>query len=156
MTGDPTYSPSGPAMAPGRPKKRWGRWVALGCGAALLLAVCVGALLVFVLQQATAGPEKVVQDFLATAGAGDYTAAFDHFSAPLAQVQPFEQFSQSAAANSLFFQVAETTFGSRSVSGGSAQLAGTVTLQSGTTVPASFHLVKENGAWKLVSYNIGS
>lgn len=156
MDGDEAYPAPGNEMVVERQKKPWGRWVVLGCGAFLLLALSIGALLVFVVQKATAGPEQVVQEFLAAAGAGDYAAAHEHFSAPLVQAQPFEEFARAAADNSIFFQVADTTFGSRSVSGSGAELSGTVTLESGTTVPASFHLVKENGAWKLISYQIGS
>jgi hypothetical protein len=37
-----------------------------------------------------------------------------------------------------------------------AKLAGTLTLGSGTEVPCSFQLVRENDLWKLISYNIGS
>lgn len=156
MTSDPTYSPAGPGTAAASPKKHWGRWVALGCGAALLLVGALAGLLFFIVRQATAGPEEVVQEFLAAAGAGDFATAHDCFSAPLKQVQPLEEFSQRAAANSLFFQVTDTTFNSRSVDTTGAELSGTVTLESGTEVPASFRLVKENDAWKLISYQIGS
>jgi hypothetical protein len=35
-------------------------------------------------------------------------------------------------------------------------LSGTVTLEAGTTVPASFQLVKEGDQWKLIAYQLGS
>jgi len=52
--------------------------------------------------------------------------------------------------------VKDTTFSQRSIDTSGAQLSGSVTLTSGTQVPASFKLVRENGAWKLIGYNIGS
>ena len=59
-------------------------------------------------------------------------------------------------ANSLLFQITDTTLTSRSVDLSGAEFSGTVTLESGTEVPASFSLVKENDEWKLIAYNIGT
>jgi len=56
----------------------------------------------------------------------------------------------------MFFQVEETSFGNRSVDGGGASISGTLRLRSGTEVPASFRLVRENDTWKLIAYEIGS
>jgi len=156
---DPIHSPLPPPPSPGAPPARskpWGKWVALGCGGLLLLGALLGGGIWLVVQKATAGPEEVIQAFLAAAGEGDYAAAHDHFSAPLKQAQPLDQFTAAASANSMFFQVTETTFNNRSVDTAGAELSGTVTLASGTTVPASFRLVRENEAWKLIAYNIGS
>ena len=47
-------------------------------------------------------------------------------------------------------------FNQRSVDTTSANLSGSVTLDSGTDVPAKFDLVQENGAWKLLNYSIGT
>jgi hypothetical protein len=157
MTSDPIPPAAPPPAAPAPSRKTpWLKWTALGCGALLVLLAAFGTLMYFVIQRATAGPEQVVQDFLAAAGRGDYAAAHEHFSAPLQEVQPFDQFAAAAAANSMFFEVTETTFNNRSVDTTGAELSGSVTLATGTVVPASFKLVKENGAWKLISYNIGS
>jgi hypothetical protein len=73
------------------------------------------------------------------------------------QKQSLAEFSAQAQANSLFLQVKDTTFNNRSIETGSgAKLAGSVTLETGTEVPAMFRLVKENGKWKLIGYRIGS
>lgn len=143
--------------APGEPKRRSGlkRW-ALGCGAAAVLAAILGIVIFFVVQRMTAEPEQVVRDFLTQAGAGDYAAAHAHFSAPLKQVQSLESFSAEAQANAMFFKVTEMSFNQRSVDQAGAELAGVVTLESGTEVPASFKLVRESGTWKLLGYHIGS
>ena len=142
---------------PGAPKKTsTGKKIALGCGGAAIVVALLAVILTVVVKKATAGPEAVVKEFLAAAAAGDYPRAHSYFSAPLQQVQPLAQFQAAASARSSFFQVKDTTFSQRSVDTSGASLAGTVTLTSGTQVPASFRLVRENGAWKLIGYNIGT
>jgi hypothetical protein len=139
------------------PKKTsTGKKIALGCGGAAIVAALLAVVLTVVVKKATAGPEAVVKEFLAAAAAGDYAKAHSYFSAPLQQVQPLAQFQAAASARSSFFQVKDTTFSQRSIDTSGAQLSGSVTLTSGTQVPASFKLVRENGAWKLIGYNIGS
>ncbi len=134
------------------PLRRW----ALRIGAAVLVAAILGGAIFFVVLRMTAEPEQVVRDFLAQAGAGDYAAAHAHFSAPLKQVQPLEPFSAAVQANSLFFKVTDLSFNQRSIDQAGAEFAGTLTLESGTEVPAYFSLVREGESWKLIEYNIGS
>ena len=144
--------PAAPAPAA---KKPLGRWIALGCVGLLVLAALFGALMFFIVKKATAGPEEVVQKFLAAAAAGDYATAHDCFSAPLKEAQPLADLTASIEANPTLFEVTDTTFNERSVDLNGATLAGTVTLAAGTKMPAEFRLVKENGAWKLIGYHIG-
>jgi len=136
--------------------KSWIKWVALGCGGLLVVSVAVIAGIFLIVKKATAGPEEVVHAFLEAASAGDYAAAHDYFSAPLKEAQSLEDFTAAAEANPMFFKVAETTFNNRSIDTAGAELSGTATLEVGTVVPASFKLVRENGEWKLISYQIGS
>ncbi len=153
-----TYTPD--PMQPGiqqtKPNRGWIKWVALGCFLALVLFGAILGGIVWTVQKATAGPEEAVQGFIAAAAGGDYETAHDYFSAPLKQVQPYEQFAAEAEANSSFFAITDTTFNNRSVDMNGAELSGNVTLESGTVVPAQFKLVRENDEWKLISYNIGS
>lgn len=144
------------ATPPSSSSKSWIKWVALGCGGLLVVSVAVVAGIFLIVKQATAGPEEVVHAFLEAAAAGDYATAHDYFSAPLKQAQSLEELTASAEANPMFFKVVETTFNDRSVDTAGAQLSGTATLEAGTVVPASFGLVRENGEWKLISYQIGS
>lgn len=146
----PPYPPP-----PGAQQKSWLPKVLIGCGALLVLAVIGIGVFVFIIYKATAGPEQTVQSFLAAAEAGNYAAAHDYFSAPLKNVQPLDVFIESAQANADMFQVADTTFNNRSVDMNGAELSGSVTLKSGTQVPAQFKLVKEDGEWRLISYSIG-
>jgi hypothetical protein len=112
--------------------------------------------ILFVVKQATAAPEEVVQTFLSEVAAGDLEAAHDCFSAPLKEAQPYDQFAAGVNANRHLFDVADTSFTRRSVDMAGAEFEGTVTLVSGTEVPCSFELVRENDTWKLIAYNIGA
>lgn len=134
------------------PLRRW----ALRVGTAVLVAAILGSVIFFVVLRMTAEPEQVVREFLAQAAAGDCAAAHAHFSAPLKQVQSLEPFSAAVQANSMFFKVTDMSFNQRSIDQAGAELAGTLTLESGTEVPANFSLVRERGSWKLIEYNIGS
>ena len=136
-------------------KSRIGR---LGRRAGIALAVIVALVLGItqVVRMATAGPEKVVHHFLAAVASGDYATAYGDFSAPLKEEQPLDAFTAVARQNATLLRVKETTFNNRSIDNDGAELAGSVTLESGTRVPASFRLVEESGQWKLLGYHIGS
>jgi hypothetical protein len=153
---NPDSSQRAPVPAPSPVKRPWVKWVALGCGVLIVLIACFAALMVFVVKKATAGPEAAVHGFLAAAGSGDYAKAYGYFCAPLKETQPFDKFREAAQQRASMFKVKDTTFNTRSVDLEGARLAGTLTLESGTSVPASFKLVKENGEWRLIAYHIGA
>ena len=132
------------------------RWVLLGCGGLAALFIVFIVVILVVVKQATAAPEEVVQTFLTEAAAGNLEAAHDCFSAPLKEVQPLDQFVAGVNANQHLFDITDTSFSNRSVDMGGAEFEGAVTLKSGTEVPCSFKLVRENDTWKLISCNIGS
>jgi hypothetical protein len=142
----------------GRPVRRktgWVLWTALGCGCLILLLGGFGAGLFFFVKNIASQPEKVVHEFLAAAAAGDTAKAYAYFSAPLKEEQPYATFEQMVKGHPSLFQVKDTTFNRRSIDTREARYSGTVELASGTKMPASFRLVRENGGWKLLSYKIG-
>lgn len=134
----------------------WMGRAARRAGIALVAVVALALVLTQAVRMATAGPEKAVHHFLAAAGSGDYAAAYADFSAPLRSEQTLSDFTDAVRANAALIRVKETTFNNRSIDTNGAELSGSVTLVSGTTVPASFRLVREHGAWKLLGYHIGS
>lgn len=138
------------------PNRGWIKWLFLGCGTLVFLVIAAGALFWMFLMKTTEGPEKVVKEFLAAAVAGDYAAAHAHFSGPLKEEQPLEEFTTSARENAQYFDITHTSFSSRSIDTAGAELSGTVTLKNGSKLPATFKLVKENEQWKLLAYHIGS
>jgi hypothetical protein len=144
----------GGAAAP--KKSSWVKWLALGCGGALVLVAAFVFVLFFVIQKATAGPEAVIKEFLADAGAGRYAEAYAAFSAPLKTAQSQADFEAGVEANPALFQVKDTTFTNRSVDLSGAELSGTVSLETGTELPATFKLVRENDEWKLIAYHLGT
>jgi hypothetical protein len=149
-------SPGQPAGAPPPKKSGWVKWLVLGCLAIAVVLVLIFGGIFWGVSKATAEPEKAVREFLAAAAAGDHAAAHNYFSAPLKQAQPYDDFVAMAQANPQLFQIASTSFSNRSVDTTGAALSGTVTLTSGSKLPASFKLIKENDQWRLISYNIGS
>jgi hypothetical protein len=156
MAAQPTYAPPPPPAPPPTPLPAWLRFIGIGCGALLLLGMVAGSLFYLVIQKATEGPAGTVDAFLTAAGSGDYDMAHGYFSEDLKRVQPLDQFSAQAAAHQQLFQVQDTTFNNRSVDLKGAKLSGSVTLTGGNELPASFELVKENGQWRLTSYQLGN
>lgn len=153
----PAYGGGGfqPA-APPPAQNNWMRWVIGGCGCLVLVAAIFGVLAFMGIKAATGGAEEVVQSFLKATAAERYKEAYGYFSMPLQENQSFTEFRTTAAANLHLFKVTDTTFTERSVDLNQAKLAGTLTLEGGTKMPASFQLVKENEEWRLIAYNISA
>lgn len=139
-------------MAGARP---WGRRVALGCGGLLVAVAVLIGVLFFVVGRLTAEPERVAAAFLAATAAGNLAEAHAFFAIPLKETQPLEAFTAAVRARPSLFDVADTSYSSRALDASGATLEGTATLRAGTTVPISFSLVQENGAWRLLAYNLG-
>lgn len=137
----------------------WGAIILGGCGCLLfgigILAV-IGYFVLAGVMAATEEPEAAIREFLAAAGSGDAETAHGYFSSALKEVQPLEDFRMVLEQNPGLFLVVDTTFNERSRDLTKASFSGTVTLENGSELPASFVLIEEEGAWKLISYNIGS
>ena len=132
------------------------KWIVLGCVGALVVLTAFISIIFLVVMKATEKPEQVVKDFLKSAGNRETQAAYDHFSVPLKEAQSFDEFAAIIENNYSLFQVTDTTFSNRKVDQNGASFSGTITIAAGTKVPASFTLVRENEAWKLISYNISA
>lgn len=137
-------------------ERSWVKWVVIGCGGLILLAIAGGVGAFFMVTMLTAGPEQAARDFLAAAAAADYARAHDHFSVPLKESQPLEEFTAAVKATPSLFDIADLSFTERSIDTAGAKLSGTATLRAGTTVPVSFTFGKENDEWKLLGYTLGS
>src|SRR5262245_44100371 len=113
-------------------QRSWGKWIAIGCGSLLALAIVVVAGIFLVVTLLTAGPEEAARDFCAAAAAGNYQRAHDHCSVPLKESQSLDVFTAAVKSNPSLFDIADTTFTDRSIDLAGAKLAGTATLKSGT------------------------
>lgn len=121
----------------------------------LLIMIGIGAAIWFGVMKATEGPEKVAREFLEAAAEGDAARAYETFSVPLRDVQSLEQLQAMMDQNPSLFATTDATFSNRKVDGSGAELSGTATLESGTEIPVSFSLVRENDEWKVISWDIG-
>lgn len=152
----PAYGSGYAPAAPPPKKTNWLLWVGGGCGCLIVAAALIAGFIFLGVKAATAGAEESVKAFLKAAGEERHAEAYDHFSAALKAAQSYEEFVEMATNNRHLFRVTETTFNQRSVDTTSAKLEGTLKLEVGTEVPCKFDLVKENDAWKLLNYHIGT
>jgi hypothetical protein len=102
------------------------------------------------------GPSfKVISSFLTAAAAGDAATAHGCFSVGLKEALPLEKLSSDVAAHADLFRTREL----RLVKGrgdGGPRYKGTLVLESGQEMPASFDLVREGREWRLSRFKIGS
>jgi hypothetical protein len=133
-----------------------GKAIAIGCAVAVLGLISAAVALIVFVDRRTAEPEQCVRQFLAAAASGELARAHDYFSAPLQESLPLGQFKENVGRTPELFDVADMSFNRRSISAAGARLSGTVTLKTGASVPASFHLVQEDGRWRLFAYSIGA
>ncbi len=116
-----------------------------GVGVVVLAAVVVA--LVFWL---TGGAVQSADDFLGLLAKGETERAYQSASAQFkAQTdsKQFQAFAQQMGLN----RYASSTWTSRSVENDQAKLEGSIETSDGGTVPLTISLVKEDGAWKILS-----
>lgn len=151
-----TVPPATPYPPPPPPKRSWGKWVLLGCVALILIFGAIGGAIWWGVSKATEGPETTVRAFITGVSSGDVAAAHATFSVPLKEIQSEEQLAAMMRENPAFFAIKDVSFNNRSIDQNGAELSGNVTLESGTTLPAEFKCVRENGDWKLIAWHFGS
>lgn len=138
-------------------QRTWLKWIGIGCAGLALLVIVVVAGILAVVWSLTAAPEAVVREFTAAVAAGDHARAHTYLAAPLREATPLDAFEADVRASPSMFDIVETTFTDRSFDfSEGVRLGGTVTTRAGTTLPASFTLVREQDTWKILAYRIGS
>lgn len=110
---------------------------------AAVIALGIGAVLYF-----SAGMVEAADGFFAAVARNDLAAARGYLS------EDFKATTDEAALKRFLETSAVSRFKSaswsnRQISGGRGELEGTVTTESGGSVPLKLTLVKENGAWKI-------
>jgi len=146
----PISGPLGKGTIYAEGRKQAGEW-----DLHLLVVDPAGGERIDLLEELEGSSIETVESFLAAAGRGDYEAAHDHFAGPLEEVQPYDVFAGIAADNTGFFQVQELRL-VKSQGENGPHYEGTLLLESGPEVSASFDLVREAGKWRLMAYHIGS
>ncbi len=114
---------------------------------ALGVAVAIVALVALVFY-ATSGVTDAGNRFFQATREGDYEAAYALTSQEIQRNNSLEKFRAFAESNG-FDTVTETSWSSRSMSGNTGALSGTLTTESGGVIPVEIGLVKEAGGWKI-------
>jgi len=115
--------------------------------AAAGLAVVIIALVALVFY-ATSGLTDTGTRFFQAVRAGDYEAAYALTSQELQRDNSLEELKAYVEGNG-FDTVIESSWSSRSMSGNTGELSGTLTTESGRVVPVEIRLVNEPDGWKI-------
>ena len=113
----------------------------------------LGAAIVALVFYATSGVTGAADAFFATARGGDIKAVYALTSGQLKSVTTPDQLGAFIKINR-FNQVRETSWNSRSFENNVGNVAGTVTLDDGSTVPVTMQLFKEPDGWKISSVEV--
>lgn len=121
-----------------------------GCALAGAVIVLVVAVVIFMVLRLTASMVEDGEKFLDTLGSGSTELAYGMTSATLRTSQSLEDFTRTIKAYGLDgFESA--SWSSRSISNDRGTLEGTARTKSGGSVPLTIGLIKEDGAWKVLS-----
>jgi hypothetical protein len=101
-------------------------------------------------------PEAVVHAFIFAVGSGNYSRAFDYFSAGLKESESVEHVRQLAHQYADRFMVMNTNFSTTQLSPTQVQVNGFVLLRSGRSMPVQFMLIMENDEWRIMTWRIGN
>ena len=147
----PVSGPDGEATVYAEGLKKAGEWDLH----LLDLKIAESAERIDILAEREGSSLDIIQSFLSLVVQGDYEAAHNHFARPLKDAQPYDTFEAAARNNANLFQARELNL-EKSAGEGGPSYKGTLTLESGDEISASFHLVREAGSWRLMAYNLGS
>jgi hypothetical protein len=148
----PEPRPSGMPTPAGAPASK-GRgpvfYIGAGCCGCLILLLLLSALFFGGLYVATKGPTEAARAQLAEIKAGEMDAAYERLSRSYQLALAPEEFARFVAAHPSLRDNADSTFSSRSVQLGSAQLGGSLVSAAGDREQVTYVFVKEDGDWKI-------
>ncbi|MCB1479781.1 MAG: DUF4864 domain-containing protein [Rhodobiaceae bacterium] len=105
---------------------------------------------------ATSGLNEPVERHLAALRAGNLEAAYAETSIAFQQNTSIEQYAAFIDRYPVLKNIADYSFGERSIENGIGTLKGKLTTTDGGVVPIEFKLVKENDQWKILGLSLGS
>lgn len=153
----PGAAPATTAVTPPAPVQRHGflgwlrglkTWKKVVLGIATFIVAVVALAL-----WATSGLDEPVKRHFAALHAGDVTGAYSELSVAARQTTSLDAFKAMLAANPALTHVTGESFASRSYQDSQGHLQGMLEIDGGGQVPIEVNLVKENGAWKILSYH---
>lgn len=118
-------------------------WVKVLLGVVGVIGLSVAGAFYF-----TSGATRAGDDFFAAVGAGDMDRTYGTLSSAFRAATSEAELAAFLAANRMD-KVADTSWGSRSVSGGRGSLVGTLTTTAGESIPVEIDLIKEEDRWKI-------
>ncbi|WP_295446201.1 hypothetical protein [uncultured Thiodictyon sp.] len=118
-------------------------WVKVVLGIVAVIGVAIGA--VFYL---TAGMVDTADGFFTAVKQDDMTKARTYLAETF-KARTDEKTLKEFLAKSALTKFKEASWGNRQISGGRGELEGTVTTETGGTIPIKLTLVKENDTWKI-------
>lgn len=126
-------------------------WQAIGC-AIVSIVLFVGVIIGLVFY-ATSGITDTADEFFVAANEGNYDRAYSLTSQQLRRATNPDQLRAFIEDYGLD-EVTDTSWGSRSINDERGELTGTLTTESGGSIPVEIDLVQENGQWKIVYVNV--
>ena len=148
--GDAGLSPDGGVVA-GPAKKKMALWKKILIGVVAFFVLVIGS--AFFL---TSGLVEPIDRQLAAIKAGNIKAAYSETSIAFQKSNSLERFAGFVKANPALAQVKDRTFTKRSVEGSSGKVTGTLETADGSVIPIEYQLVKESGAWRILSIHLGT
>ncbi len=112
----------------------------------LVLLVIAIVIVVFLL---TSNVTKSADNFFQSLKEGNWEAAYAQLSEEFKAATSRQEFDSFLKTTTLA-EYQEVTWSSRSISGKTAELEGTVTTKDGGTIPLKITFVKEKGRWKIL------
>jgi len=138
-------SPAPPA------KKKMALWMKV-----VLAVVAFIVLVVAIALWATSGLIEPIDRQLNALKRGDLQAAYSEVSTGFRDAMPFEKFAAFVKSYPALSRNASHNFTSRSTdTDGAGEVKGTLTDDRGGVMPVQYKLVKENGAWKILTIHVG-
>ncbi len=104
----------------------------------------------------TGGLVEPIDRQIAALKAGNMQAAYEETSEAFRQATPMPAFVAFVDANPILKDVASHSFADRSFENDKGTVKGTLTSSTGGVVPATYDLVKENAAWKIIHIQLGA
>lgn len=144
--------PPVPQMSAGPAPAKKGKgpvfWIFAGCCGCLLLGLVLGAVLGGSVFMMTAAPVGAVREQLKALKAHDTAQACAHLASNASL--DCDRLKELAEAHPGLGDNKDSTFWNRSIKNDGATVSGVLLAESGRAEPATFTLVKEGAAWKVV------
>lgn len=126
--------------------KKVGKYVAIGCGVALLLGCCIGGIGLAVCNNALSGPADAAHGFFNDLRMGNHQQALTRMNGAYQATHDLTRFQQSVSAIPALTAQSDATFSNRSVVNSGAEVSGTLTTPSGS-IPVTVNLTKIGEHW---------